>query len=128
MSSVLYTARPGGLASTTPSASSNHRTTMRIADELRRLDVGQLARLRAVQSSTVVARLGSPAVAGQALESAWMGSGAFPQAPHVRSATPNPSVNRSANGRPPTPGRWYAVHFHRPGAGGLPSSPGYLER
>ena len=43
-------------------------------------------------------------------------------------ALPNPSVNRSANGRPPAPGRWYAVHFHRPGAGVLPSSPGYLER
>ncbi len=37
---------------------------------------------------------------------------------------PNPSLNRSANGRPPAPGRWYAVHFHRPGAGVLPSSPG----
>ena len=36
---------------------------------------------------------------------------------------PNPSVNRSANGGPPAPGRWYAVHFHRPGAGVLPSSP-----
>ncbi len=43
-------------------------------------------------------------------------------------AWPNPSVNRSANGRPPSPGRWYAVHFHRPGLGVLPSSPGYLER
>ena len=43
-------------------------------------------------------------------------------------ALPNPSVNRSANGRPPAPGRWSAVHFHRPGAGVLPSSPGYLER
>jgi hypothetical protein len=47
---------------------------------------------------------------------------AFQQARH------NPSGNRSANGRPPAPGRWYAVHFHRPGAGVLPSSPGYLER
>ncbi len=36
---------------------------------------------------------------------------------------PNPSLKRSANGRPPAPGRWYAVHFHRPGAGVLPSSP-----
>ena len=36
---------------------------------------------------------------------------------------PNPSLKRSANGRPPAPGRWYAVHFHRPGAGILPSSP-----
>jgi len=36
----------------------------------------------------------------------------------------NPSVKRSANGGPPAPGRWYAVHFHRPGPSGLPSSPG----
>ena len=36
---------------------------------------------------------------------------------------PNPSFKRSANGRPPAPGRWYAVHFHRPGAGVLPLSP-----
>jgi hypothetical protein len=46
----------------------------------------------------------------------------------ISTSRPNPSVNRSANGRPPRPGRWYAVHFHRPGRGGLPSSPGYLER
>ena len=39
---------------------------------------------------------------------------------HVR---PNPSFKRSANGRPPAPGRWYAVHFHRPGTGVLPLSP-----
>ena len=36
---------------------------------------------------------------------------------------PNPSLKRSDNGRPPGPGRWYAVHFHRPGPGVLPSSP-----
>ncbi len=36
---------------------------------------------------------------------------------------PNPSLKRSANGRPPGPGRWYAVHFHRPGPGGLPLAP-----
>ncbi len=36
---------------------------------------------------------------------------------------PNPSLKRSANGRPPSPGRWYAVHFHRPGLGVLPLSP-----
>ena len=41
----------------------------------------------------------------------------------VRWAWPNPSFKRSANGRPPAPGRWYAVQFHRPGAGVLPSSP-----
>ena len=38
-------------------------------------------------------------------------------------AWPNPSLKRSANGRPPSPGRWYSVHFHRPGLGVLPSSP-----
>ena len=42
----------------------------------------------------------------------------------VREVRPNPSFNRSANGRPPSPGRWYAVHFHRPGLGVLPLSPG----
>jgi hypothetical protein len=41
---------------------------------------------------------------------------------------PNPSVNRRANGRPPSPGWWYSVHFHQPGPGVLPLSPGYLER
>ena len=35
---------------------------------------------------------------------------------------PNPSLKRSANGRPPGPGRWYAVHFRQPGPGVLPSS------
>ena len=40
----------------------------------------------------------------------------------LRAARSNPSLKRSANGRPPAPGRWYAVHFHRPGAGVLPSS------
>ena len=43
-------------------------------------------------------------------------------------AWPNPSVNRSTNGRPPSPGRWYTVHFHRPGLGVLPLVPGYLQR
>jgi hypothetical protein len=33
---------------------------------------------------------------------------------------PNPSLKRSANGRPPGPGWWYAVHFHQPGPGVLP--------
>ena len=42
--------------------------------------------------------------------------------------TPNPSVNRSANGRPPGLGWWYAVYFHQSGPGGLPLAPGYLER
>jgi hypothetical protein len=39
-------------------------------------------------------------------------------------ARPNSALNRSANGRPPGPGRRYAVHFLRPGPGVLPLSPG----
>ena len=41
-----------------------------------------------------------------------------------RRALPNLPLNRSANGRPPGPGRRYAVHCLRPGPGALPSSPG----
>jgi hypothetical protein len=40
------------------------------------------------------------------------------------SVLPNPSVNRSANGRPPGPGLRYAVHSPSPGQGVLPLSPG----
>jgi hypothetical protein len=46
-----------------------------------------------------------------------------PRAMRRSAATPNPSLKRSANGRPPGPGRWYGVHSHRPGPGVLPSSP-----
>ena len=42
---------------------------------------------------------------------------------HNSTSAPNPSLKRSANGRPPAPGRRYAVHFRRPGAGVLPSFP-----
>jgi hypothetical protein len=45
--------------------------------------------------------------------------------PHQQNpALPNPSLNRSANGRPPWPGLRYAVHFLSPGQGVLPLSPG----
>jgi hypothetical protein len=44
---------------------------------------------------------------------------------HVR---PNPSLKRSANGRPPGPVWRYAVHFRQPGPGVLPLSPAWLER
>ena len=40
-----------------------------------------------------------------------------------RALMPNPSLKRSANGRPPAPGLRYAVHFLSPGAGVLPLSP-----
>ncbi len=37
---------------------------------------------------------------------------------------PNPSLNRSTNGRPPGPVWRYTVHFRQPGPGALPSVPG----
>jgi hypothetical protein len=42
---------------------------------------------------------------------------------YVWAAMPNPSLKRSANGRPPGPVWRYAVHFRQPGPGVLPSSP-----
>ena len=46
--------------------------------------------------------------------------------PGVATATsrPNPSLNRSSNGRPPSPVWRYAVHFRQPGLGVLPLPPG----
>jgi hypothetical protein len=41
---------------------------------------------------------------------------------YVGQALPNPSLKRSANGRPPGPGRRYVVHCRLPGPGGLPSA------
>ena len=38
-------------------------------------------------------------------------------------AWPNPSLKRSANGKPPGPVWRYAVNFRQPGPGVLPSSP-----
>ena len=55
----------------------------------------------------------------------------LPKTPSRRSAaipTPNPSVEARPNGKPPGPGQWYAVHFHRPGPGVLPSAPPHLKR
>ena len=55
-----------------------------------------------------------------------MGAAPPDRAPSIRindAVMPNPSLKRSANGRPPGPGRRYAVHFRQPGPGVLPSSP-----
>ena len=38
-------------------------------------------------------------------------------------AWPNPSLKRSANGRPPGPVWRYALHFRQPGPGVLPLAP-----
>ena len=40
-----------------------------------------------------------------------------------RAALPNPSLKRSTNGGTPSPGWWYAVHFHQPGLGVPPLVP-----
>ena len=54
---------------------------------------------------------------------------AVPSSPlSASSATPNPSVKLSANGRPPGPSHRYGVHFLWLGPGVLPSSPAYLQR
>jgi hypothetical protein len=45
------------------------------------------------------------------------------RSPEPSRVRPNPSLKRSTNGRPPGPGRWYSVHFHRPGPGVLPLAP-----
>jgi len=45
------------------------------------------------------------------------------QFPAIVQAWPNLSLKRSASGRPPGPGRRYAVHFRQPGPGVLPLSP-----
>ena len=42
---------------------------------------------------------------------------------HMPELTPNPSLKRSANGRPPGPVWRYAVHFRQPGPGVLPLAP-----
>ena len=41
----------------------------------------------------------------------------------ARPVRPNPSLKRSANGRPPGPVWRYAVHFRQPGPGVLPQAP-----
>ena len=46
----------------------------------------------------------------------------------VHQVRPNPSLEARPNGRPPGPGRRYAVHFRQPGPGVLPLVPPQLER
>ena len=46
----------------------------------------------------------------------------------MQTVTPNPSFEARPNGKPPAPGRWHTVHFHRPRAGVLPLVPPQLER
>ena len=48
--------------------------------------------------------------------------------PRIARVRHNPSLKRSANGRPPGPVWRYAVHFRQPGPGVLPLAPAYLER
>ena len=57
-----------------------------------------------------------------------IGPAVLPSSSSASSATPNPSVKLSANGRPPSPSHRYGVHFLWLGPGVLPSSPAYLQR
>ncbi len=72
----------------------------------------------------------SSARSGRHLERATRSSRALaePPLPRFGRVLPNPSLKGSTNGGPPGPGRWYAVHFNRPGPGALPLVPPQLER
>ncbi len=59
-----------------------------------------------------------------ALAAAWALWVWWYQLPPAPPATPNPSLNRSSNGTPPSPVWRYAVHFRQPGLGVLPLPPG----
>ena len=52
----------------------------------------------------------------------WLASRLWGGISLVRNVRPNPSLKRSANGRPPGPVWRYAVHFRQPGPGVLPLS------
>ncbi len=55
----------------------------------------------------------------------WLGVSVVPGEPHLAPRfwlRHNPSLKRSANGRPSVPGLLHAVHFHRPGPVVLPLS------
>jgi len=47
---------------------------------------------------------------------------------HINTALPNPSFEARPNGKPPSPGHGYGVHYPWPGLGVLPSVPPQLER
>ena len=55
-------------------------------------------------------------------------SGTLRTLPLPPTVMPNPSLEARPNGRPPGPGRRYAVHFRQPGPGVLPLVPPQLER
>jgi hypothetical protein len=46
-----------------------------------------------------------------------------PSARYTATAGLTTALKWSTNGRPPSPGRRYTVHFRQPGLGGLPLSP-----
>ena len=52
----------------------------------------------------------------------------IPRVKPPSTALPNPSVKRSANGVPPSPGHRYAIHSLWPGLVSTPSSSAYLKR
>ena len=94
----------------------------------RRASIGRIfwpcARRQAIVSSDVI----QPPMAIAGIECKRLVLQAAHRQPWRRRARPNPSVKRSANGRPPGPRSRYGVHFLLRGPGVLPLAPAYLER
>ena len=80
---------------------------------------GQLMR-RLQRVACHARRRGAGSTCGGPPGTTWPWRAQHPRSPAV---LPNPSLKRSANGRPPGPGRRYGVHCLQPGPGVLPSSP-----
>jgi hypothetical protein len=121
---LIYTARPSGLALVNAMHVAGNRSPNPTQGQLTHF-LGPAFR-RANHHRKKMLHWSSPAAARRLRAP---GSACVVHASrHLRVPPPNPSVKRSANGRPPGPGRWYPVHFHRPGPGVLPLSPAYLKR
>jgi hypothetical protein len=139
----LITARPRGLASKTPPSPSLRRAFWQATSfETSAVCAGCGGHLNRPASGTAhVCLLPSEALRGKRRRSATtlvaprahgarkaVGPHGLPCAPWapwalLRAAGPNPSLKRSANGRPPGPGRRYTVHFRQPGPAALPLAP-----
>jgi hypothetical protein len=140
MSQRLITARPRGLASKTPPSPGSRRALWQATCRETSAVCPRCGVLlqRSASGTALVCLLLPGALRWKLLKSATTlvalrahgarksnGLGKFSGAPWalLRAAGPNPSLKRSANGRPPWPGLRYAVHFLSPGQGVLPLSP-----
>jgi hypothetical protein len=114
----LITARPRGLASKTPPSPGPRRALWQATSlETSAVCAGCGGLLERPASGTALVCLLPP----EALRGKLRNSATTLVA--LRAAGPNPSLKRSANGRPPGPGRRYTVHFRQPGPAALPLAP-----